>query len=241
MNTRTMFFSLLTILCLGLSTTSLADIYNNGPTNGTVVALYISSSSQYGEQAISDGFVASTSGVAGSLDFAEWVLAGANPTSVAWALGTSSFASDIASGTASVSAGNMTDIMLCHSGDPFNGGICGGGYDYDIYITEVNGLSGLLLGGSTYYLTLSDATDSADWPWDAWDVNDGPATCFYETGGSGSGPCEPFDGSESFTISGSSTTTTSTTGEPVPEPSTILLFGSGILGLAGGLRRMLHF
>ncbi|MGB8769522.1 MAG: PEP-CTERM sorting domain-containing protein, partial [Candidatus Korobacteraceae bacterium] len=48
--------------------------------------------------------------------------------------------------------------------------------------------------------------------------------------------------SESFTITGGSTTTSSTTTSTTgttPEPSSIMLFGSGILGLAGVLRRKL--
>ena len=61
-------------------------------------------------------------------------------------------------------------------------------------------------------------------------------------GGSGGGancPSQAWDNgvgtiaSEAFTISGTTTGTT-------PEPSAIMLFGSGILGLAGVLRRKLN-
>jgi hypothetical protein len=48
--------------------------------------------------------------------------------------------------------------------------------------------------------------------------------------------------SESFTVLGYENTTTSTsttTTGTTPEPSSIMLFGSGILGLAGMLRRKL--
>jgi hypothetical protein len=47
--------------------------------------------------------------------------------------------------------------------------------------------------------------------------------------------------SESFTVLGtqSTTTTSTTTTGTTPEPSSILLLGSGILGLAGVLRRKL--
>jgi hypothetical protein len=233
---RTTSFFLLLILCLALSATAFAGtIYDNGPTNGTLIALYIDGPGGPLGQSISDGFVASTSGTASNLDFAEWVPEGAYPTAVAWSLGTTSFGGDIASGNASVGARNMTSIQLCSSGNPFNGGVCGGGYGYDVYISEGSGLSGLLVGGNTYYLTLNGATDSAG-ALDAWDENDGPATCYFENY-SGSGLCEPYGfGSESFTI------TTATTGPPptTPEPSSILLFGSGILGLVGVLRRKLN-
>ena len=58
-----------------------------------------------------------------------------------------------------------------------------------------------------------------------WDENSGPATAYENTIGS--------IPSEAFTLTG--TVGTSTT----PEPSSILLLGSGILGLAGVLRRKL--
>ena len=71
------------------------------------------------------------------------------------------------------------------------------------------------------------------------------ASCYFENG-AGSGGC-PTTESESFTIT-SSVTTTSCWGccgghdgiNCIPEPGTILLFGSGILGLAGVLRRKLN-
>ncbi len=58
-----------------------------------------------------------------------------------------------------------------------------------------------------------------------WDENDGPSSAFQNNG-------VGAIGSESFTLNG-------TTGTTTPEPSSILLFGSGILGLAGVLRRKL--
>ncbi len=59
-----------------------------------------------------------------------------------------------------------------------------------------------------------------------WDENSGQSTAYENTIGS--------IPSEAFTLTGG----TSTTGT-VPEPSSIMLFGSGILGLAGVLRRKL--
>src|SRR5664279_2902141 len=57
-----------------------------------------------------------------------------------------------------------------------------------------------------------------------WDENSGPSTAYENTLGS--------IPSEAFTLSGACC-------GPVPEPSSIMLFGSGILGLAGILRRRL--
>ena len=87
--------------------------------------------------------------------------------------------------------------------------------------------------GTTYWLNLQNATVPSGDPV-YWDENSG-AGC----GGSGcpSSASESALGtipSEAFTIGGGSSTSGST-----PEPSSIMLFGSGILGLAGVLRRKL--
>ena len=97
--------------------------------------------------------------------------------------------------------------------------------------------------GDTYWLTISNATDAASDGTQAWDINGGPATCNYRQSGTNLGECtsgtaivaehttpQGGDG-EAFTISGSQATT--------PEPGSIMLFGSGILGIAGVLRRKL--
>jgi hypothetical protein len=58
-----------------------------------------------------------------------------------------------------------------------------------------------------------------------WDENSGPSSAFENTVGS--------IPSEAFTITGTTSSTTT------PEPSSIMLLGSGIVGLAGVLRRRL--
>jgi hypothetical protein len=73
---------------------------------------------------------------------------------------------------------------------------------------------------SSDWLTLSGATDQNHQP-DAWDVNYGPSAALDRTTSIVS-----VD-SESFTI----------TGDPIPEPATLMLFGSGMLALVGILRR----
>jgi len=59
-----------------------------------------------------------------------------------------------------------------------------------------------------------------------WDENSGSSTAYENTIGS--------IPSEAFTLTG---TTSTVPPPPTPEPSSIMLFGSGILGLAGVLRR----
>jgi hypothetical protein len=77
------------------------------------------------------------------------------------------------------------------------------------------------------YVTLSNACSTSGCSISNpiyWDENSGPSTAYENTLGS--------IPSEAFTLEGTSTTT--------PEPSSIMLLGSGILGLAGVLRRKLN-
>jgi hypothetical protein len=86
----------------------------------------------------------------------------------------------------------------------------------------------------TYWVNLQNASVPSGDPV-YWDENSGPSQASENSVGS--------IPSEAFTLFGTSdtttSTTTSTTGTSVPEPSSIMLFGSGILALAGVLRRKL--
>jgi len=100
-------------------------------------------------------------------------------------------------------------------------------YGYDIDKISVSGLNVPEKSGVTYWLNLYNATVPSGDPV-YWDENSGVGC-----GGAGcpSMASESSVGSiagEAFTIGGST-----------PEPSSIMLFGSGILGLAGLLRRKL--
>ena len=95
------------------------------------------------------------------------------------------------------------------------------GYDID-QITFTSGSFALAAG--TYWLNLYNATVPSGDPV-YWDENSGPSSASESAVGT--------IPSEAFTINGSSSSGTT------PEPSSIMLFGSGILGLAGILRRKL--
>ena len=82
------------------------------------------------------------------------------------------------------------------------------------------------LAAGTYWLNLSNAVVNTGDPV-YWDENSGPSSASESSVGT--------IPSESFTLLGG--TSSSTTGGTVPEPSSIMLLGSGILGLAGMLRR----
>ncbi len=207
----------LLILCFALDTAaSVGPLFMSGPINGNLNGFFIDGPGGPFGQSISDQFVTTAGGFATNLNFGEWTLGG-TPTVVSWALGTSSFGSDIASGD-----GAATSTFLGTNS-----------FGYGIYDTQIS-IFGELAAGNTYYLTLSGANDAGGSQFDAWDDNESPnASCYFENP-NGSGGC-PTTESESFTIIAEGTTTGSTT----PEPSGILLLGSGVLGLAGILRRRL--
>lgn len=210
----------LAILCLVLSAPAFADIvlFDDGPIDGFTNGLFIDGPNPGPfSQSISDGFTATFSGTATSLDFGIWVPTGLTPTTVSWWLGTSAFAGDIGSG--SVAQVNYT----FHNVSPFG---------YDVYLAHIDGLSGNLTGGNTYWLTLGNANDSGFTQFDAWDVNAGPASCLFAVGGVEQGDCGLGNPEgEAFTLYGT----------PVPEPSELPMLGGGLLVAAGILRRKLGF
>ena len=171
---------------------------------------------------MTDSFSVSSSETMNSFEFAQWVEAGSTPMTVDWAIGTTSFGGDIASGSSTI-----TYNLLCSAGP--NCGLSA----YDVYSSTVATGSIQLTAGDTYWLTLTNANDSFGGR-SAWDITSGPSQAYHNLLGA-----VP---SESFTIcngndacQGTTTTTTGTT----PEPSSIMLLGSGILGLAGTPRRRL--
>ena len=214
---RTAFLSLLTILCLMLALApAMADdiLYNNGPINGTTDAWLINSGF-----AVSDSFTRCGSCPYWHVDdlyVGVWVVPGDTVTSVQMDIGTSPF------GT------NLLSVVRAPMGST-DLGINQYGYD----IQQIDLYVGLDLGQrETFWLTLSNAVVPFGDPI-GWDENSGIGcqsygcpSLAYQTE-TGSIP------SEAFTITGY-------VYGFVPEPSSIMLFGSGILGLAGVLRRTLN-
>jgi PEP-CTERM motif len=101
-------------------------------------------------------------------------------------------------------------------------------YGYNLYQADATGLN-IPWSGGAGFATLGNACTVSGCSVTTpiyWDENSGPSTAYENTIGS--------IPSEAFTIGGACC------GPPVPEPSGILLFGSGILGLAGVLRRRLN-
>jgi hypothetical protein len=190
-------------------------VYSNGSTNGNTDAWTINFG--YG---VSDSFPVATSGttITGA-NFAMWLYSGDTLTSAELSITSAEFG-----GT---SYFDQT-VSFTQSGCVSNS------YGYDV-CNESTTFSGPTLNAGTYWLNMQNATVPSGDPV-YWDENGGASSASESEVGS--------IPSESFTVLGTSSgtttgTTTSTGTSTVPEPSSIMLFGSGILGLAGMLRRKL--
>jgi len=129
---------------------------------------------------------------------------------------------DLALGTTSFGGGAGTTVAFASTFVGTNQ------YGYNLYQADATGLN-IPWSSGAGFATLGNACTNSGCGTTPiyWDENSGPSTAYENTLGS--------IPSESFTISGSG----GTVPPPVPEPSSIMLFGSGILGLAGVLRRKL--
>ena len=188
------------------------DIYDNGPTNGNTDAW-----------TINFGFIVSDS----------FNVTQGNNTSVTGM----SFAAWMAPGdvldSAEVSITSSENGGTSYFDQTVNftqSGCIGNEYGYNVCI-ETASFTGPTLNNGSYWVNLQNASSAAGNPV-YWDENSGPSSASENTVGT--------IPSESFTVLGTQTTTTTTTTTgTTPEPSSILLLGSGILGLAGVLRRKL--
>jgi hypothetical protein len=206
----------LTLLALCLAVVpafAQSDIYDNGPTNGTTDAWTIN----FGF-VVSDSFTLSSASTISGLNFATWMAPGDTLTSAEVSITSSEFG-----GT------SYFDQTVSFT----QSGCVGNQYGYNV-CTESSTFSGPSLNAGTYWLNLSNASvPSGDAVY--WDENSGPSSASENSLGT-----VP---SESFTLLGGTGpgpgTGPGTGPGSTPEPSSIMLFGSGVLGLAGVLRRKL--
>jgi hypothetical protein len=203
----------LTLLVLSLAAVpAMAQtVYSNGPINGTTDAWTINSGF-----VVSDTFnVGSGGATITGLTFGAWAFPGDVLETVEVIVTSSEFGGtvytdQVVNFTQSGCSANQFGFNVCTETGALG--------------TEVN------LAAGTYWLNLANAVVPDDPIY--WDENSGPSLASESSVGT--------IPSEAFTLLGSSsTTTTTTTTTSVPEPSSILLIGSGVLGLAGLLRRKL--
>ncbi len=222
--------ALLATLCLALAAIPAfaGTLYNNGPLNGTGKPPYISKTSS-GNNEVSDSFYLSSFLGATVYGFELYIWEGVNYqlSSIQWSISSKDLGGGTVYGSGTASGSNLSDkyITTNKSG-------------YDIDLITVTGLHVNFNGVGTYWLNLQQAVSkcptgqhcSITNPGVFWDENSGvgcqspgcPSQA-YDSGVMGTIP------SESFTVSG----------QYNPEPSSIVLFGTGIVALAGLLRRKL--
>ncbi len=210
--------SLLTIFCLMLAATpALADsnLYDNGPLNGTTDAWTVN----FGFS-VSDSFQVPTNSVFHGWFWIIWDASTTDlPTTQDLAFGSTSFG-----GTPETY--NVTSNTFLGTNQ----------FGYNLY-QSFAAIDDVPWSGAGY-VTLSNVCTTSGCSVSNpiyWDENSGagcmspgcPSTAYENTIGS--------IPSEAFTLVGTTGTSTTT-----PEPSSIMLLGSGILGLAGVLRRRLN-
>jgi hypothetical protein len=195
---------------------SAGTLYTNGPSNYQTAAYPIN----FGNE-ISDSFTIAANSTATSATFAVWVFSGDTVSSVDWSIGGSAFGGAVTTAT--------TAGMLIGT----NGDACAVlDETCDVY-TETISLGSLDLAAGTYWFTLQNAVapDPANPAFSDpvfWDQSNGPSTADEAGVGNLNGADGPGTNSETFSINGPSV---------VPEPSSLLLMGSGLLSFAGMMRR----
>ena len=161
---------------------------------------------------ITDSFTLSGNSTVTGANFVAWLDPGDTLSSVDWLITTDAF-------------GGTTEGFGTTSTTYSHIGTADGYYNLD---EESFSISGLPLGAGTYWLQLQNGVASNGHPI-FWDASDGVSLA-YQTRSA-----DPSIPSETFQILG-----TGTAGPVVPEPSSFLLLGSGLAGLAGLLKRKLR-
>jgi hypothetical protein len=179
--------------------------------NGTASSYTTQGYEVSGVAFVTDSFTLAQASVVDGANFGIWLLNGTTLTGLDWKI-TNSANHVLASGSATDLDGPLVATV-----------VVAGVTDYNIY-SDSTSIADLLLGAGTYYLELYDATSTSveDQGEVFWDVSNGSSTAADLIG---SAP------SETFEILGPSAAT--------PEPSGILLLGTGLAGFGGFLRRRL--
>jgi hypothetical protein len=206
--------SLLALCLAAIPAMAQNDLYDNGAINGEIEGWTIN----FGF-AVSDQFTLGGNSAVNGIQFGAWLFPGDVLQSAEVSITSSEFG-----GTSYFDQTVNFTQSGCFSNGGFN--VC----------NESGSFGNVSLGAGSYWLNLANGVTSEGNPV-YWDQNNGNSLASESSIGT--------IPSESFTIMGSgtgATITTTTTGggtSTTPEPSSIMLFGSGILGLAGVLRRKL--
>jgi hypothetical protein len=206
----------LTLLCLTLAVLPAVagNVYDNGPVNGQVDAWTIN----FGFT-VSDSFRVSTQSPIDQIEFYAWLIPGDTITSVEVQIGNQAFENNLTDVTVNLAQSNCSTNNFGYS-------VC----------MEIGNWRDIVLPVGNYWVTLGNAVVPSGDPV-YWDENSGVGC---QSPGCPSQAQENTIGtipSEAFTIGNTNSSTSTTSTGTTPEPSSMVLFGSGILSLAGILRR----
>src|SRR6202167_2993597 len=198
-------------MCLAVVPATAQTLYSNGPVNGTTDAWTIN----FGF-VVSDSFTVPGGGATvDQVNFYAWTFPGdvletAEVSITSSEFGGTTYTDQIVNFTQSACSANQLGFNVC--------------------LEQSSGITPVELSRGTYWLNLDNATVNDGDPI-YWDENSGVSSASENSVGT--------IPSEAFSIIGGEVVMTSTT-STTPEPSSVMLFGSGILWVAGMLRRKLY-